>query len=170
MGVRLGLEWMKAENQSLGADIMYIFPCEACGEAYTRIETEKTVGFLISAAYRFYIFSGKSPNSGFHLGPQFAYQYTMADMTESNNGIPNTYQVYRNMITAHAMTGYQLKIAGPLYFDPSIGLGMRYISSRNVNRKSSGEGQYEYIYNKDYESGARWFFSFDINIKIGFKL
>jgi hypothetical protein len=33
MGVRLGLEWMNAERQSLAADIMYIFPCESCGEA-----------------------------------------------------------------------------------------------------------------------------------------
>jgi hypothetical protein len=170
MGVRMGLEWMTVEKQSVAADIMYIFPCKSCGGTYTRVETEKTVGFLLSAAYRFYLFEGSSYLSGFHLGPQLAYQYTKADMAETSNGVPNTYQVYRNMFTLHAMTGYQLKIAGPLYFDPSLGIGLRYISSRNKNKVGTGAGQYEYIYNKDYESGASWFFSFDISIKLGIKL
>ncbi len=68
------------------------------------------------------------------------------------------------------MAGYQLRIAGPLYFDPSAGLGIRYISSRNENKLGSDSGQHEYPYNKNYESGAQWFPSFDISIKIGLKL
>ena len=170
MGVRLGLEWMNGERKSLNADIMYIFPCSSCGGTYTRIETEKTVGLMLSAEYRFYLFTGSSVFTGFHLGPQLAYQYTKADLNETINRAPNTYQVYRHMFIAQAMAGYQLKVAGPLYFDPSIGLGLRYISSRTENKLGQDSGQYEYIYNKDYESGAKWFPGFDISIKIGFKL
>lgn len=171
MGVRLGVEFMTGRDQSLSADIMYIFPCTSCGEAYTRIETEKTVGFLISADYSFYLITGKQAFSGFHLGPRLAYQFTQADMYETyQNGIPNTYQVYRNMIAAHAMAGYQIRIAGPLYFDPALGFGFRFISSRNENKMGDDPGQHEFIYNKDYESGAQFFPSFDISIKIGLKL
>ena len=58
----------------------------------------------------------------------------------------------------------------PFFFDPSLGLGLRYISSRNENKKGNDSGQYEYPYNKDYESGAKWFPSFIMNLKIGLKL
>jgi len=171
MGVRLGVEFPVAENRSLAADIMYIFPCNACGQSYTTIKTERTVGLMISGEYRFYLLPGKVPFSGFHVGPQLAYQYTLSEMNETyNNGISNNYQVYRSMVTAHAMTGYQLKIAGPLYFNPMLGIGFRYISSRNENKMGSDPGQYEFPYNKDFESGAKWFPSFDISIKIGLKL
>ena len=171
MGVRLGFERMTVKDQSIAADIMYIFPCKNCGEGYTKIETEKTVGFLISASYCFYLFNREVPFNGFHLGPQLAYQYTRAELFETyNEGVPNTYEVYRNMLTVHAMAGYQIRIAGSIYFDPALGLGFRYISSRNENKKGSDPGQHEFPYDKDYESGAAWFPSIDISIKIGIKL
>ncbi len=171
MGVRLGFEGMTVKDQSMGADLMYIFPCKNCGEAYTKIETEKTVGFLISACYSFYLFNQEVPFRGFHIGPQLAYQYTRSEMFETyDQGVPNTYEVYRNMFTAHAMAGYQIRIVGSLYFDPALGLGLRYISSRNENKKGSDPGQHEFPYDKDYESGAGWFPSIDISIKIGLKL
>ena len=170
VGVRAGLEWMNGEGQSLNADIMYIFPCNKCGEAYTRIETEKTVGFLISAEFRFYLYPGSSAFGGFHLGPQLAYQYTIADIEETNNGISNIFQVYRNMFTAHGMAGYQVRVAGPLYLDPSLGVGIRYISSHNENKKVQESVQHEFMYNKKYETGSKWFPSFDISIKLGIKL
>jgi len=171
MGVRLGFEGMTAKDQSISADIMYIFPCKNCGEAYTKIETEKTVGFLISTSYSFYLFNRDIPFRGFHVGPQLAYQYTQSEMLETyDQGVPNTYEVYRNMFTAHAMAGYQMRIAGPLYFDPALGFGLRYISSRNKSKKGSDPGQHEFPYDKDYESGASWFPSIDISIIIGLKL
>jgi len=171
MGVRLGFEGMTVKDQSIGADIMYIFPCKNCGKAYTKIETEKTVGFLVSANYSFYFFNREDPFRGFHIGPQLAYQYTRSEMPETyDQGVPNTYEVYRNMFTAHAMAGYQINILGRLYFDPALGFGLRYISSRNENKKGSDPGQQEFPYDKDYESGAGWFPSIDISIKIGLKL
>ncbi len=168
MGVRLGLEYTPLNNQSFETDIMYIFPCSSCGQSYTTIKTEKTSGFLISAEYRFYLVPGKQSLSGFHLGPQFAYQFTRSEMNETyDSGILNTYQVYRNLVTTHALAGYQLRITGPLYFNPAVGIGLRYISSRNENKKGSDPGQHEFPYNKDFESGAKWFPSVTINIKIG---
>ncbi len=171
MGVGLGVELMVGSDQSLSTDVMYIFPCKSCGEAYTKIETEKTVGFMVSADYSFYLIPGKHPFSGFHLGPRLAYQYTRSDMYETyQNGVPNTYQVHRNMLSAHAMAGYQFRIAGPLYFDPALGFGVRYISSWSENKKGDDPGQHEFPYDKDFESGAKWFPSFDISIQLGLKL
>jgi hypothetical protein len=171
MGVKLGVEIPVSDKQAFEFDVMYIFPCASYESAYAKINTEKTNGFMLTAEYRFYLLHRPDLISGFHLGPQVFYQYTKADMSETyQNGIANTYHVYRNLISAHAMVGYQIKIAGPLYFDPAIGFGVRYISSRNENKKGGGSGQHEFIYNKDYESGAQWFPSFTINIKIGFKL
>ncbi|MEN8224745.1 MAG: hypothetical protein ABFS05_05225, partial [Bacteroidota bacterium] len=142
-----------------------------CEKAYTGITTEKTNGYLLSAETRHYIFPGKQTLSGFHLGPQIIYQYTKSEMMETyDGGIENSYQVYRHLLAAHAMAGYQLRIAGPVFFNPSLGLGFRYISSRNENKKGPDSGQHEYPYDKDYESGNKWFPSFTVNIKIGLKL
>lgn len=171
MGVKLGAEIPVSDRQSLEFDLMYIFPCPSCTDSYMTIITEKTNGLKLNAEYRFYLLHRPDQISGFHLGPQVFYQYTKADMSETyQNGTANTYHVYRNLVSAHAMVGYQIKIAGPLYFDPAIGFGVRYISSRNENKKGGGSGQHEFIYDKDYESGAQWFPSFTINIKIGFKI
>ena len=168
MGVMLGFEHFIKENSSLAFDAMYIFPCSSCGKVYTSITTEKTNGFSLSGEYRFYLIPGKQASTGFHLGPQVYYQYTNADMRETyEGGKENLYQVYRSLFATHAMAGYQLPIAGPLFFNPSFGLGFRFISSRNENKKGNDSGQHEFLYNKDYESGSQWFPSFKINIKIG---
>ncbi len=171
MGVKLGFELALQDDRSLGADLMYIFPCSSCGQSYTTVKTEKTTGFMLSAEYRFYLFRGKHPLSGFHLGPQLEYQFTRSEMNETyDNGILNTYQVYRNLVATHAMAGYQFRVTGPLYFNPALGVGLRYISSRNENKKGDDPGQHEFPYNKDFETGAKWFPSITINIKIGLKL
>jgi len=170
-GIMMGVEYFNKANRSFAIDAMYIFPCEACGKPYTSITTEKTNGFSLSTENRFYLFPGKHPFTGFHLGPQIYYQYTISDMRETfNEGRENIYQVYRNLFAVHAMAGYQLRIAGPLFFNPSIGLGLRYINSRNENKMGPDSGQHEFPYNKDYESGAEWFLSFKVNLKIGLKL
>ena len=171
MGVRLGFEMLRGTDQAVAADIMYVFPCRSCGQAYTTIETEATVGFMVSGEYRFYLFPGKNAFSGFHVGPQLAYQYTRSEMNETyGNGMPNSYYVYRNQFGIHGMAGYQLGIAGPLYIDPALGLGFRYINSRHEDKLGNDPGQHEFPYDKDFESGARWFPGFDISIKIGLKL
>jgi hypothetical protein len=170
-GIRLGAEIKNPGNRSLEFDAMFIFPCTSCGGAYYTVETEKTVGFMVSADRRFWLYSGRQAFSGFHVGPRLAYQYTQAEMYETyDNGTPNTYFVYRNMGTLHVMAGYQLCIAGPLYFDPELGIGLRYISSWNKDKKGNDPGQHEFPYDKDYESGSKWFPSFDFNIKLGIKL
>lgn len=170
MGMMLGFEHFLKNNSAISFDAMYIFSC-ACDMPYTRIHTEKTNGFSLSGEYRFYLDQGETQSTGFHLGPQFTYQYTQTEMRETyDGGIENFYQVYRELLAAHAVAGYQLRIAGPLVFDPSFGLGLRYISSRNENKEGTDSGQHEYLYNKDYESGSQWFPSFTINIKIGLKL
>jgi len=171
MGIQIGSEIFLTANGSLEADVMIIFPCSSCGKPYTSIKTEKTNGFTLSAAYRYYFYSGVKPSSGFHIGPQALYQYTVSELSETyDDGIPNSYHVYRNMGCLHAMTGYQICIAGPLYFDPVIGLGLRYISSYNRGKKGEGSGQFEFPYNKDFETGSKLFPSVTINLKIGFKL
>ncbi|MEE4255447.1 MAG: hypothetical protein V2I47_00270 [Bacteroidales bacterium] len=170
-GIRLGAEARNGSNMTLAFDAMFIFPCKSCGGAYYTVETEKTVGFTVSADHRFWLYAGKQAFSGFHVGPRLAYQYTRAEMHKTyDNGIPNNYSVYRNMGTFHVMTGYQLRIAGPLYFDPELGIGLRYISSWHKDKKGSEPGQHEFPYDKDYESGSKWFPSFDLNIKLGIKL
>ncbi len=171
MGAMLGLEYSAGGNRSFEFDAMYIFPCSSCGKSYTSITAEKTNGLLLSAESRYYLFPGKHLFTGFHLGPQVYYQYTRSEMRETyDGGTENFYQVYRNLLAAHAMAGYQLRITGPLYFNPAIGLGFRYISSRNENKKGADSGQHEYLYNKDFESGSEWFPSITINLKIGIKL
>jgi hypothetical protein len=170
-GLRMGVEFAIGNNQSLETDAMFIFPCASCGKPYTTIYTDKTRGFSISAGYRYYLFPGEPGFKGFHIGPQILYQYTESDMQETyNNGIQNIYFVYRNLLAFHAMAGYQLRIAGPLMFNPVIGIGTRYISSRNANKKQVGTGQHEFPYNKDYENGSQWFPSVTIELKIGLKL
>ena len=170
-GIRLGAEVRNGSNRSLVFDAMFIFPCQSCGGAYYTVETEKTVGFMVSADHRFWLYSGKKAFSGFHVGPRLAYQYTRAEMYETyDNGTPNNYFVYRNMGTIHVMAGYQLWIAGPLYFNPELGIGLRYISSWHKDKKGGEPGQHEFPYDKDYESGSKWFPSFDFNIKLGIKL
>ena len=171
MGVKLGIEIPTGVKTSLETDLMYIFPCQSCGKAYTSIQTSSTNGFLISSNYRFYLYQGKADGSGFHLGQQMEYQYTVSDLDETyDEGIANTYKVYRNLFALHALAGYRLKIAGPLYFNPSAGIGIRYISSWNKGKKGNGSGQYEFFYNKDFESGSKFFPSVLINLKIGLKL
>lgn len=171
MGVSLGVEWGTGSGKSVQASLLYIFHCASCGKPYTTIETASTRGFRVSAGYRFYLFTAKGPLSGFHTGPAVEFQYTAYEMDETyDNGIPNTYRVYRNLMAAHAMAGYQLRVAGPLFLDPEIGLGFRYISSRNEDRKSPGSGQHEFPYDKDFESGHKWFPSIQLSIKLGIKL
>ena len=171
MGVQLGVEFSAGKNKSLEVDLMYIFPCASCSRPYTSIHTEKVNGIQLSGEYRFYLFSGEKPFSGFHLGPQVLWQHTLAGMHETyNNGVNNDYEVFRDLFTTHAMAGYQFRIVGPLHFDPALGLGLRYISSRNEGKKGEGSGQHEFPYDKDYESGAKWFPSITINLKIGLKL
>lgn len=169
MGVKLGVEIPLKNNQSFEFDAMYIFPCEACKVAYFRIQTEKTNGIMLTAEYRFYLLHRPAPMGGFHLGPQVFYTYTKADMLETPEKPSTTYHVYRNLVAAHAMVGYQAKMARRLYFDPSIGIGLRYISSWNDNKLEDGSDQYEFPYNKLYESGSQWFPSVTLNIKFAFK-
>lgn len=170
-GVRLGIEFAAGNNSSIETDVMFIFPCASCGKPYTTINTESTRGFSLSAGYRYYLFSEDPGFKGFHIGPQILYQYTESDMPETyDNGISNTYFVYRNLLAFHAMAGYQLRIAGLLMFNPVVGIGTRYISSINANKKQSGTGQHEFPYNKDYENGSQWFPSVIIELKIGLKL
>ncbi len=171
MGIRLGAEIPAGKSSSFSADLMYIFPCANCGQAYTSIKTEKTTGYQASGEYRYCLKAGKHSFSGFYLGPQLVYQRTHSEMKETyNNGIPNTYDVYRDMFALHAMAGYQVRITGRLYFDPSAGIGCRYISSRNENKKGQDPGQHEYFYNKNFEEGSAGFFSFNLQLKIGLKL
>lgn len=170
-GIRLGAEVRSGNNRTLVFDAMFIFPCKSCGETFYAVETEKTVGFMVSADHRFWLYAGKQAFSGFHVGPRLAYQYTQAEMYETyDNGVPNNYFVYRNMGTFHLMAGYQLCIAGPLYFDPELGIGLRYISSWHKGKIGNDPGQHEIPYDKEYDSGSKWFPSFDFNIKIGLKL
>lgn len=171
MGIMLGIEHFLNEKRSVAIDAMYIFPCSGCGKTYSSIPTDKTNGFSVSGEYRFYIIPGRQPATGFHLGPQVYYQYTVADLPETyDGGKENIYQVYRSLLATHVMAGYQLPIAGPFVFNPSFGLGFRYISSRNENKQGNDSGQHEFLYNKDYESGSQWFPSFKLNIKIGLKI
>ena len=171
MGVMLGFEHFLDDNRSFTMDAMYIFPCSSCNVPYTKIHTEKTNGFSVAGEFRFYLYQGKEASTGFHLGPQVLYQHTVAEIRETyDGGIENFYQVYRDLLSAHAMAGYQLQLAGPLFFNPSLGLGLRYISSRNENKKGTDSGQHEFPYDKDYESGSQWFPSIVINLKIGLKL
>jgi len=170
-GIGIGAEVATWPGQGLEAGLMYIFHCASCGKPYTSITTDDMRGYRISAAYRFYVFQSKTPMSGFHLGPAAEYQHTAYEMDETyGGGIPNTYRVYRNLVAAHAMAGYRIRVAGPLYLDPELGLGIRYISSRNEGKMGAGPGQHEFLYNKDFESGAQWFPSIQASIKIGFKL
>ncbi|MDT8392490.1 MAG: DUF3575 domain-containing protein [Bacteroidales bacterium] len=171
MGIQLGAEIPLNSSQSVAMDAMYIFPCQSCDQPYTSIYTEKTSGWMLSAEYRHYIIPGKQSLSGFHLGPQILFQHTKSEMRETyGGGIENHYQVYRDLLAAHVMAGYQLRITGPLYFNPALGLGARFISSRNENKKGTDSGQHEYPYDKDFESGSKWFPGIHINIKLGLKL
>jgi len=81
MGVRLGAEIMYDDKKSLVFDAMYIFPCNSSGGAYTKVETENTVGFMVSADYRFYLFQREHAIGGFHIGPRLAYQFTRSEMS-----------------------------------------------------------------------------------------
>ena len=170
-GIKLGVEMVYNQSRSIAIDAMYIFPCASCTRAYTTITSASTYGWLLAAEYRYYLVYGKRPLSELHLGPQIFYQHTKSEMRETyDGGLENQYQVYRDLVAAHAMVGYQLRIAGPVYFDPAIGLGLRFISSRNENKKGADSGQHEYPYDKNFESGSEWFSSFNFNIKIGLKL
>lgn len=171
MGVQLGMEIFHKESRSIAVDAMFIFPCRSCQNPYTRISTESTFGFMISGEYRYYLLNGNHSPGGFHLGPQILYQHTKSEMRETyEGGIENQYQVYRDLMAAHVMAGYQLRITGPLYFNPAVGIGIRFVSSRNQNKKGSDSGQHEYPYDKDFESGSKLFPGININIKLGLKL
>ena len=171
LGIQFGTEVMYKRSRSLVVDAMYIFPCAGCDRPYTTITTESTYGWMISGAHRFYLSKPKISPSGFHLGPQVFYQHTKSEMRETyDGGIENYYHVYRDLVAAHVMAGYQLRIVGSLYFNPAVGLGTRFISSRNKNKKGTDSGQHEFPYDKDFESGSAWFPSFNINIKLGLKL
>lgn len=170
MGIRLGAEIPAGNFSSVSADLMYIFPCANCGQTYTSIKTGKTSGYQVSEEYRYYLKPGKHVSGGFYLGQQLLYQRTNSEMNETNNGTPDTYNVYRDMFALHALAGYQLRIVGRLFFDPSAGIGCRYISSQTKNKKGHDPGQYEYFYNKNFEEGSSWFFSLNLQLKIGLKL
>lgn len=171
MGIQLGTEVIYKKNQTFNIDAMFIFPCQTCDFSYNTIPTESTYGWMISSAYRFYLSKAGLAPKGFHLGPQVFYQHTKSEMRETyNSGIEGHYQVYRDLLAAHAMAGYQLQIVGSFYFDPAVGLGIRFISSRNKNKTGTDSGQHEFPYDKDFESGSQWFPSFNINIKLALKL
>jgi hypothetical protein len=171
LGVRVGFEHRPGSKHAYGADIMSVFPCKTCGQAYARVKSEMTVGVLVSAEYRNYLFTGKTSCDGFHLGPRLAYQFTVSELNETlGSNIQNAYDVKRHMVTAHMMAGYQLQVTGPLYLDPSLGLGIRYISSRSPDKKGTDPGQKEFPYNKDFESGRKFFPSVDISIALGLKI
>ncbi len=171
MGVKLGAEYFVTPRHAAGADLMYIFPCSNCSKPYTSIKTESTRGYSVSLFYRYYIHDGIERPEGFYLGPHASYQRTQSEMWEGSDEFgENLYQVYRDLLSFHLMAGYQLNIAGPVYFDPSLGLGVRYISSRSLNKLGTGGGVHEFPYDKDFESGSKWFPSLCFSIKIGIKL
>jgi hypothetical protein len=171
MGVQLGTEMKIKKGQSFALDAMYIFPCKSCQGSYTRINTESTYGYMMAAEYRFYLVNGNQSLSGFYLGPQILFQHTKSVLRETyDSGIDNQYQVYRNLMATHVMTGYQLRITGPLYFNPAVGVGIRFVFSRTLNKKGTDSGQHEYPYNKNFESGSKWFPGFNACLKLGLKL
>ncbi|HSG67219.1 MAG TPA: hypothetical protein VK994_00835 [Bacteroidales bacterium] len=171
MGVKLGAEYFYRAKSSISLEAMYVFTCDACGESFTKVNTENTNGFSVSAENRNYLVPGKAAFSGFHLGPLVSFLYSSSEMWETfDGGVENHYQVYRYLLTAHVMAGYQFRIAGPLYFNPAFGLGFRFVSSRNENKKGTGSGQHEFPYDKDFESGSKWFPGINISINIGLKL
>jgi hypothetical protein len=171
MGFQLGAELHIREKQSLSMDAMYIFPCQSCQGAYTRINTESTYGYMLASEYRFYLLGGDHQISGLYLGPQILFQHTKSVLRETyESGVDNQYQVYRNLMAAHVMTGYQFRISGPLFFNPALGVGIRFVNSRNLNKKGTDSGQHEFPYDKDFESGSKWFLGFNACIKLGIKL
>ena len=171
MGFQLGAELQLKEKQSLTFDAMYIFSCQSCQGAFTRIYTESTHGYMLGSEYRFYLVSEDQKISGFYLGPQILFQHTKSVLRETyDGGIDNQYQVYRDLMAAHVMTGYQLRITGPLYFNPAVGVGIRFVNSRTLNKKGTDSGQHEFPYDKDFESGSKWFPGINACIKLGIKL
>ena len=171
MGIQLGLEKFISSSISLSVDAMYIFPCSCCGKPYTGITTESTKGVSASTGARYYSSKKADTPEGLYFGPLFSFLHTRSEMWEASDvSGENLYMVYRDLFSAHVMAGYQLRITGPLYFDPSIGLGTRFISSRNDNKVGTDSGQHEYLYDKDFESGSKWFPSLNISIKIGLKI
>ena len=170
-GILLGLEKFIRPRHSVNLDAMYIFPCAGCGKSYTSINTESTKGLSVSAGARYYPFVKNGTATGFFFGPLFSYQFTRSEMWEaSDTDGENHYQVYRSLFSAHVMAGYQIRIIGPFFFDPSIGLGTRFVSSRNENKTGTDSGQHEFLYDKDFESGSKWFPSLTFSIKIGLKI
>lgn len=170
-GIQLGTELMLDPKQSLAFDVMYIFPCESCKQPYTTITSRDTRGWMISSEYRFYLVRGKHKASGFHLGPQILFQHTKSEMRETyNEGIENIYTVSRDLLATHAMAGYQFRLGGPFFFNPAFGLGLRLISSRTENKQGTDSGQHEFPYDKDFESGSKWFPGFTFNLKFCLKL
>ena len=99
--------------------------------------------------------------TGFYLSTHLLYQYT--DSKIMMGGFQKT---YRNLIALHEKIGWQSISKNGFVFDVAIGIGTRYIYS-----KSNCTNQLyifnEYPYNKPYQYGSKWFFSFNGSFKIG---
>ena len=87
MGIMMGVEYFAKKDKSFSLDAMYIFlHVLIVGSLIQVLVLKKPMVFHYQLRTDTTSFPGKSPFTGFHLGPQVHYQYTIAEMRETYNG------------------------------------------------------------------------------------
>ncbi|MBI9039439.1 MAG: hypothetical protein JEY97_15000 [Bacteroidales bacterium] len=171
-GIQVGIELELKDNFSFEQDLMYIFGLDKNDIGYFEIDVENVYGLKSVSELRYYLKHGIEPKlTGVYLAPNLILQYTNALRKQlDENHISNSYHVNRFVFALHGKLGIQFVLYKNLFLDISAGFGIRYISSNSFGEKNDYISEYEYPYNKTYNTGSNWFPSITGGFRLGYKL
>ena len=165
----------KINKNSLGIDLGYIIYYGSPAKGDISIPVKNVKGFYSNIEYRHYYHQSKRYK--FYYGVNFVYQNSKTTREEEilNYTINppyatvfiNNYIVVRELYAAHIKAGIRMQYHN-FVFDPTIGIGVRYITSTAIDKVGTDNGEYEIPYNKPFDNGSKWFPSINYNFKIGY--
>lgn len=135
------------------------------GKKMFSIKAKSVSGYFLGLGYRRYYKDTKKAK--FYLAFDGFAQNIKIEREEVYYNEFNTYVVDRSMFAFHIKYGIKI-IYSHFVFDPSLGIGVRYIMSDAIGRKHNYNSSYELPYNKKLETGSKLFPSVNYNIKIGY--
>ncbi len=179
--IQFGLEKGISKNFSINTEIGYSFHINRKADILS-IALDNSSGFTFETEVRNYIDNNPSSYTGNYFSISFLYRYLDAKdhhsvflgvdedrpwITYNSN---EQYSIFRNEYAFHINYGYQnISISG-FTSDFSIGIGLRYISSRTFSAYPISFIDYEFPYNKPFGKGSKLFFSGTAAIRIGWSI
>ncbi len=168
--IQFGVEKGISSDMSIYTEVGYLFHLYKKPDLLI-INFKNSSGFAIETEVRKYIGEEKSKFIGQYFSIDFLYRYVDGkDEQWVSDNRKEGYSIFRNEGAIHIKYGYQnISLAG-FVSDFSIGLGLRNISSKTDSKYPLSMLEYEFPYNKPFETGSRTFISATAAIRIGWSI